>query len=158
MVRRRLVHQLQTIVLRSGVKRTLILMPSRKSIAALILSLTLLLAFSCARLHAGAPFTEVSMLANGIWGGEHVILNVSKSGAEVEFDCAHGQITQAIALDKHGDFKATGTFTPEHSGPVRRDEDTPPTPATYAGHVEGDSMNLTVTLGKENIGSFTLAL
>src|SRR6266704_6162361 len=134
-------------------------MPSQKSIVALIFSPVRLLALSGALLQAAIPTASNHKdIASGTWGGEHVILNVSKSGAEVEFDCAHGQITQAIALDKHGDFKATGTFTPEHSGPVRRDEDTPPTPATYAGHVDGDSMNLTVTLGKENIGTFTLIL
>jgi len=45
----------------------------------------------------------------------------SEKGAEVEFDCAHGQMTQRTTLDRHGDFDVAGTFTPEHGGPVRRD-------------------------------------
>jgi len=95
-------------------------------------------------------------VTTGTWGGEHVILQVSKSGAEVEFDCAHGQITQSIALDTHGDFNVTGTFTPEHGGPVRRDENTPPAQARYSGHVDGDTLSLKVTLEKEEVGTYTL--
>ncbi len=99
---------------------------------------------------------DVSAVATGTWGGEHILLEVSEKGAEVEFDCAHGQITQPITLDKHGDFDVAGTFTPEHGGPVRRDENTPPSPTRYSGHADVDTMSLTVTLGKETLGAFTL--
>jgi hypothetical protein len=59
-------------------------------------------------------------------------------------------------LDKHGDFDVAGTLTPEHGGPVRRDENVPAAPARYSGHFDGNTMSLTVTLGKEKMGSFTL--
>ena len=122
------------------------------------LSLVLILAMSCApshvnRIHAVA---DAKTVATGTWGGEHVRLEISKTGAEVEFDCAHGQITQPIALDKRGNFDVPGTFIPEHGGPVRSDETPPSNPARYSGHLDGDSMNLTVTREKENLGSFTL--
>jgi hypothetical protein len=109
-------------------------------------------------LHAASTraATDTNTVATGAWGGEHVILQVSKNGAEVEFDCAHGQITQAIALDKRGGFDVPGTFTPDHGGPVRRDEITSPSPARYSGHVHGDAMSLTVTVGKEEVGTFSL--
>jgi hypothetical protein len=95
-------------------------------------------------------------VAAGTWGGDHVILEVSEKGAEVEFDCARGQITQPITLDKHGDFDIAGTFTPEHGGPVGRDEAAAPARARYSGHVDGDTMSLTVTLGEEKAGTYTL--
>ena len=99
---------------------------------------------------------ESSGIASGAWGGEHIVLEVSERGAEAEFDCAHGQVTQPIMLDKHGDFDVAGTFTPEHGGPVRREENVTAAPARYSGHVDGHTMSLTVTLGQEKVGSFTL--
>jgi len=99
---------------------------------------------------------NASSVAPGIWGGEHIILEVSGKGAEAEFDCAHGQVTQRITLDRHGDFDVAGTFTAEHGGPVLRDENSRSTPARYSGHVDGDTMSLAVTVGKEKVGIFTL--
>ena len=96
-------------------------------------------------------------VASGSWGGEHIVLEVSEKGAEAEFDCAHGQTTQPITIDKNGDFDVEGTFTAEHGGPVRRDENPPIASARYSGHVEGDNMSLTVTVGEEKVGSFRLA-
>jgi hypothetical protein len=99
---------------------------------------------------------HVKIVSTGTWGGDHIILEVSEKGAEVEFDCAHGQVTQPMALNQKGDFDVPGTFSPEHGGPVMRDEAVTSNPARYSGHVGGDTMALTVTQGKENIGTFTL--
>ncbi|PYX29774.1 MAG: hypothetical protein DMG80_14100 [Acidobacteria bacterium] len=96
------------------------------------------------------------LLPEGTWGGEHITLEVSGKGAEVEFDCAHGWLAQPIALDKRGDFDIAGTFTAEHGGPVLRDEKVSDRPAHYAGHVEDGTMTLTVVVGTEKSGSFTL--
>ncbi len=123
----------------------------KRTIALLALSTIILLQASI------RAATHGSTLANGTWGGEHLILEVSEKGAEAEFDCARGQVTQRITLDKHGDFDVAGTFTPEHGGPVRRDENTPPTPVRYSGHVASDTMSLVIIRGEEKLGSFTLA-
>jgi hypothetical protein len=103
-----------------------------------------------------APGAHASVVAAGSWGGGHIILEVSEQGAEAEFDCAHGQVTQPIILNEHGDFDVAGTFTAEHGGPVRRDENPVAAPARYSGHVDGDAMSLTVTIGKDKVGVFTL--
>lgn len=95
-------------------------------------------------------------VATGTWGGEHIILEVSDKSADVEFDCAHGQISQPITLNQRGDFDVPGNFAPEHGGPVLRDEPSTSNPARYSGHVVGDTMTLTVTQGKETVGAFTL--
>ena len=118
--------------------------------------LTLTLALSGILLPGIHGAADEHTVTTGMWGGEHAILVVSKSSAEVEFDCARGRITQPITLDKHGNFNVAGTFTPEHGGPVRRDEDTPPVQARYTGHVEGDTLTLKVTLEKEVVGTYTL--
>jgi hypothetical protein len=120
-------------------------------------SLIVLFGLSGVLLQAGtraAP--DARAVATGAWGGEHIVLEVSEKGADAEFDCAHGQVTQPITLDKHGDFDVAGTFTPEHGGPVRRDENATPASARYSGHVDGDTMSLTITLGKEKVGIFAL--
>lgn len=113
---------------------------------------------------AGAMFYSTSLTpranaktnAVGNWGGEHVILEVSKKGAVLEFDCARGQIDQPLILDKKGHFDVRGTFSPEHGGPVQRDETTPSNPAHYSGEIKGDVMTLKVVRGEDTVGTFTL--
>lgn len=92
----------------------------------------------------------------GTWGGEHVLLQVSNTGTELEFDCARGQITRPITLDEQGNFDVPGTFTPEHGGPVGRDESVPLVQARYAGRIDGDRMSLKVTREQAEFGSFAL--
>lgn len=106
---------------------------------------------------SGMPTNQqAKAVATGTWGGEHIMLEVSAKGAEVEFDCAHGQVSQPIVLSQKGDFDVPGTFSLEHGGPVLRDEPAASNPARYSGHVVGDTMTLTVTQGKQSIGTFTL--
>jgi hypothetical protein len=95
-------------------------------------------------------------VAPGPWAGEHIAVDVSERGANVEFDCAHGQITESITPDRRGDFDVVGTFTPEHGGPVGRDENVPPVAVRYSGHVDRDTMSLAVTRDKERLGAFVL--
>ena len=40
----------------------------------------------------------------GLWGGEHISLEVTEQGATIEYDCAHATIEQRIALDRRGRF------------------------------------------------------
>jgi hypothetical protein len=94
------------------------------------------------------------VLGPGPWGGEKVIVEVAADGAEVEFECAHGRIAKRIELDGHGDFDLPGTFAPESHGPTR-DEDKA-AGARYRGHVEGETMTLTVSRGDARIGPYTL--
>jgi hypothetical protein len=97
-------------------------------------------------------------LEKGGWGGEHIRLEVTDGGAEVEHDCAHGTITKPIVLDSDGRFDVRADFVVERGGPVRRDQPPPTRPARYSGRVEGDNMTLSVTLTDtgEDAGTFTL--
>jgi hypothetical protein len=78
------------------------------------------------------------------WGGEHVRMDVTTTGAVLEFDCAHGAITESLP-EKDATFSLKGTFTPERSGPARGDGPKP-IDATYSGTVEGDTMTIHITL------------
>jgi hypothetical protein len=92
------------------------------------------------------------------WGGEHIGLTVSATGATIEYDCASGTIDQPISAGSNGNFVANGTHTRGHGGPVREDEIPDRHPARYEGWTDGETMRLNVTLTDtgEKLGSFML--
>jgi hypothetical protein len=94
----------------------------------------------------------------GVWGGEHLRLEVSAKGAALEYDCAHGTIERPLVLDARGRFLARGTHAPERGGPTSLNGRPVATPVRYAGIVKGDTMTLTVRLErqKQPLGVFTL--
>ena len=104
------------------------------------------------------PVERNDKLATGIWGGEHIRAEVSDKGAEIEFDCAHGAIEEAIVLNANGGFDVSGKFAPQHGGPVRNDEVSNGISVHYIGRVQDSELTLTIvnTDTKETIGDFTL--
>lgn len=97
-------------------------------------------------------------IATGAWGGQHITINVAESSATIEFDCANGQIDGPLTTDRRGRFDLKGTFSREHGGPVRGNEESNGQPARYVGWTDGKRMTLTVTLigRKESLGTFNL--
>ena len=95
---------------------------------------------------------------SGMWGGEHIRLEVAGRTASIEYDCAHGTITQPLALDRRGHFDARGTHVMEHGGPIRKDEQSDSRPARYTGWTDGKRMTLKVTLTDTDqvLGTFNL--
>src|SRR5712692_3152713 len=93
----------------------------------------------------------------GLWGGEHISIEVTERGATVEYDCAHATIDQRIVLDRRGRFDVSGMQVPERGGPVRQNEPAG-YPVRFAGQVKDKRMKLTVrnSATKELIGTFTL--
>ena len=91
-----------------------------------------------------------------LWGGERVEMQLTKGGARLEFDCAKGTITEPLAPDSHGHFRAKGTFTAEHGGPVRQGEVLQAVEATYAGDIEEDKMTLQLIVGDNELARFIL--
>jgi hypothetical protein len=97
----------------------------------------------------GVPIT-------GNWGGEHVRLALTSAGGDVEYDCAHGGITEALVPDNDGTFDAKGVHIREHGGPVRQDEKVDSLPARYVGRIHGDEMDLRVLVAPDSLGPFVL--
>lgn len=97
-------------------------------------------------------------LAPGVWGGEHIRLDVTPPGATVEFDCAQGTISQRIVVDRRGRFVIDGAYVAEHGGPVRMNEQASSLPVRFSGRISGKRMTLTVRRRdtKKLIGTFTL--
>ena len=83
---------------------------------------------------------------NGVWGGEHIRMEVNDSGAEIEFDCARGNILQRLELDDKGRFKIQGIYMAETPAPAAVDGRLTASgvKATYAGTLSGSSLRLEV--------------
>jgi hypothetical protein len=69
---------------------------------------------------------------------------VTETGARIEYDCAHGTISELLRLDADGRFDVKGLHFREHGGPVREGEESWGDPVRYTGQVTGENMTLTV--------------
>ena len=93
----------------------------------------------------------------GLWGGQHINMEIGDAGAEIDYDCAHGRITEKIVPDRNGKFAVKGVHVRERPGPVRLGQENEHA-ASYEASIDGDTMTLTVTLtaNNEEVGTFTL--
>jgi hypothetical protein len=107
---------------------------------------------------SNVPVERNDKLANGVWGGQHIRLEVTDSGGNLEYDCAQSTIDEPIILNREGNFDVKGKFTPQHGGPIRRDEENNSYPVRYTGKTKDGEMTLTITNPekKETIGTFNL--
>lgn len=94
----------------------------------------------------------------GLWGGEHISMQVTELRTTIEYDCAHGTIEQRISLDRRGRFDVSGTQVAERGGPVRQNEQLSGDPVRFTGQVSGQRMKLSVrhSVTKSLLGDFTL--
>src|SRR5204863_4927903 len=88
-------------------------------IRALTSGLTLTLALITIAATRSCPSDTPDRLPNGSWGGQHVGLVATDTGATIEYDCAAGTIAGPLKLGANGEFDWTGIHYPGHGGPVR---------------------------------------
>jgi hypothetical protein len=99
---------------------------------------------------------KARLVPAGVWGGEHISMEVDGAGAEVEFDCARGRILQPLALDANGRFRVKGTYKADTPAAMRAG-DSSGASAIYAGTLKGDKLRLEVSIsGVTGIKSFDL--
>lgn len=105
-----------------------------------------------------APKKIMKTVRAETWGGEHVRIEFKDGDGRVEFDCAHGTITDPLKTDSEGRFALNGTYVREGPGPIRLNVPRVSQPARYSGTIKGDEMSLSVTLNNtsQEIGTFTL--
>lgn len=86
------------------------------------------------------------------------MIDVGPSSATVDYDCAHGTIAGPLTYDSRGRFTWHGTFTREHGGPVRIDQESNSQRATYTGTVNEGTITVVVKLdgSKDAIGTYSL--
>jgi hypothetical protein len=97
-------------------------------------------------------------LAPGQWGGNGISLVVEAASSHIGYDCASGEISEKLTLDRNGNFSARGFHVPRTPGPDRLDNPPNRKPATYTGHVSGETMTLKVVLTGDGtlIGEYQL--
>ncbi|MEJ2319703.1 MAG: hypothetical protein P8Y10_13085 [Gemmatimonadales bacterium] len=81
-----------------------------------------------------------------------VIMILTASGADLEWDCAAGQITEPFETAEDGLFDLEGTYTPGSGGPVQ--EDNPPVAlaARYTGtQTELNRLTLSVEVPERDL-------
>ena len=99
---------------------------------------------------------NMQRIPTGVWGGQHINIEVGEKSAKIEYDCASGVIDGPLTVEANGSFKLRGTHRPERGGPIRADDDTKGQPATYTGSIKGNTMTLTLKVGDEDTETFTL--
>ena len=92
------------------------------------------------------PSDVPDRVANGDWGGDHIGMVVSDTGATIEYDCATGRIVGSLRVSGDGSFSWSGVHSPGHGGPVRIDEPPNAHQATYTGTATTDRLVLTLSL------------
>ncbi len=48
-------------------------------------------------------------IPTGVWGGQHINLEVGEKSAKIEYDCASGVIDGPLVVDGDGHFNLRGT-------------------------------------------------
>jgi len=100
--------------------------------------------------------TEMQRIPRGVWGGQHINIEVGEKSATIEYDCASGVIDGPLVVDGNGQFKLRGSHKRERGGPIRADDPGKTEPATYSGSINGNTMTLMLKLGDSDEETFTL--
>ena len=99
---------------------------------------------------------KMQRIPTGVWGGQHININVGENSATIEYDCASGVIDGPLNIDGEGKFKLRGTHSRERGGPLRSDDNPNREPASYTGTIKGSTMTLKLKLSESDEETFTL--
>jgi hypothetical protein len=102
----------------------------------------MLLAAACAGSGSATDPGALDRVAEGAWGGEHVSLVVHAAGADVDLDCARGEITVRMRVEPDGGFRLPGYYVRE-VGPTLDPEDR--RAVLWSGAIEGQRLTLSFT-------------
>jgi hypothetical protein len=113
--------------------------------------------FFCAALAAACGNSMESPASpdpvTGMWGGDRVRLTLSSNGGQLDFDCAHGTMTSALAPREDGTFTVPGFYGVD-GGPARDPIERQPT--TFSGRITGNTMTISFTVNTQPLGPYTL--
>ena len=114
------------------------------SLRSALLTVAFLTIASTLALCASSGGAGPKRVSAGQWGATGIAMEVTESGAQIEYDCARGTISGPLVLDAEGRFDVKGRHFREHGGPVREGEESNGQPVRYTGQVTGDTMTLEV--------------
>ena len=107
---------------------------------------------------AGCGTAPTPVIAPGPWGGMHLSMEVTATGARLEYRLCSRCHRRTAPSGRRGPVHATGMHTPGHGDPIREGENLPAVRARYDGQVKNDEMSLRVTLAETgvDVGVFQL--
>ena len=119
-------------------------------------SIRVLLVISVLLIPVNAKTQKMHHIATGVWGGEHIRIEVGAKSAAVEYDCATGVINGPLVVDSNGEFNLRGIHKMERGGPIRADDNPKQHEATYTGSIKGNTISLTLKFADFEPETFTL--
>jgi len=106
---------------------------------------------------SSAAASPAALPLTGEWGGSQVRLVLTETGGTLDMACASASIDAAVHPDATGKFGATGRYESFTGGPTRADAPPAMVMAHFDGHVEGNSLHLSVRQhGEKTAQNFTL--
>ena len=93
----------------------------------------ILAAFLSLPMLAGCSNDPIGVVPGDFFGGEGVLLTIRDAGADLEWDCAAGEITEPFESEEDGTFDLEGTYTPLSGLPIREGDPPRAQPARYTG-------------------------
>jgi hypothetical protein len=103
-----------------------------------------------------AKKSDAKTLSTGVWGGPHLRMEVTASGADLEFDCGEAAISEPITLDASNHFRVSGNVKAGDFGPTRDDVKAEAN-AVFTGSVEGDTLKMEIAqTGQETPQKYVL--
>lgn len=92
----------------------------------------------------------------GNWGGPQVRLSLTETGGKLDMSCAAATIDGPIHPDASGKFSATGRYEAFVGGPTQADAPPTTTALHVMGHVEGNTMHITLHQKGAKAETYTL--
>ncbi len=101
---------------------------------------------------------QVKSSIKGNWGGKHIGLEITDSGATIEFDCARAVVEKPIIADQNGHFSIIAIYTQQSGGPVRQNSIDPSYRVKISGQILNKKMTLIIKRQSNNksLGTFKL--
>ncbi|WP_310498725.1 hypothetical protein [Sandarakinorhabdus sp.] len=94
--------------------------------------------------HAAPPSVPSVPPLTGDWGGPQVRLQLTETGGKLDLACASAIIDMPVRPDAAGKFVVLGRYDSFTGGPTPADAAPAMAKAHFDGHVEGDTMHLSV--------------
>lgn len=93
----------------------------------------------------------------GEWGGPQIRLMLTDAGGTLDMACASAHLAAPVRPDAAGKFAVDGKYESFTGGPTPADVPPPLTAARFTGHVEGNTMHLSVRqAGERTAQDYTL--
>jgi hypothetical protein len=119
-------------------------MPGSRQTLALCAGISLMISTPDAASNAAPASVPQASPLTGEWGGPQARLVLTETGGQLDLSCASASLDTPIHLDAAGTFGAKGRYESFSGGPTLADVPPATTAAHFDGHVEGNTMHISI--------------